>query len=72
MVEEDRKYFEYHFNVLSWNRAMGNQPKWSLDLWDDKMEALRSKVSTLGYKFEPKGMVTEYGIEYLAYELVKN
>ena len=69
LTEEQKKGLEWLYNGYSFNE--GYALRFEKEEWSDKMMALRSAASILGYKFEPKGILNEYGVEYPKYELVE-
>ena len=68
MTEEEIAKFEYLFNCYSARFSLYDNEKEELI---SRMGALKSAVKIFGYKFEPKGIVNEYGFAYQKFELVK-
>ena len=68
MTEEEIAKFEYLFNCYSARFSLYDNEKKELI---SRMGALKSAVKIFGYKFEPKGIVNEYGFAYQKFELVK-
>lgn len=68
MTEEEIAKFEYQFNYYSKRFALYEDER---DENRASMTALKRAVKIFGYKFEPKGIVNEYGIAYQKFELVK-
>ena len=69
LTEEQKKGLELLYNGYSFNEQYAL--RFGKDEWSDKMEALRSAVSILGYKFEPDCRAKKDGIEYTEYDIVK-
>lgn len=69
LTEEQKRGLEWLYNGYSFNK--GYALRFGKEEWSDKMMALRDAVSILGYKFEPKGILNEYEVEYSKYELVE-
>ena len=69
LTKEQKRGLEWLYNGYSFNEQYAL--RFGKDEWSDKMEALRNTASILGYKFEPKGIVNEYGVEYPKYELME-
>ena len=69
LTEDQKRGLEWLYNGYSFNKGYALKSK--KEEWSDKMMALRSAVSILGYKFEHKSIVNEYGVEYQKYELLE-
>ena len=68
MTKEQIAELEYQFNYYSRRFALYEDER---DENRASMTALKRAVKIFGYKFEPKGIVNEYGIAYQKFELVK-
>ena len=72
LTEDQKRGLEWLYNSYSFDKGYALKfLKSKEEEWSNKMMALRGAVSILGYKFEPKGIVNEYGVEYPKYELVE-
>ena len=69
LTEEQKRGLEWLYNGYSFNEQYAL--RFEKDEWSDKMEALRSAVSILGYEFEPDCRAKSDEIEYTEYNLVK-
>ena len=68
LTDKQKMDFENLYNFYSLQKSYDSESRAELIA---KMAGLRSAVSILGYKFEPKGILNEYGVEYPRYELVE-
>ena len=68
MTKEQIAELEYQFNYYSRRFALYEDER---NENHASMKALQRAVKIFGYKFEPKGIVNEYGIAYQKFELVK-
>ena len=68
MTKEQIAELEYQFNYYSRRFALYEDER---DENHASMTALQRAVKIFGYKFEEKGMVNSYGLEYPEYGLVE-
>ena len=69
LTEEEKRRLEWLYNGYSFNKEYAL--KFKIEEWSDKMMALRSALSILGYEFKPDCRAKLDEIEYTEYNLVK-